>query len=220
MKNFILALSISGSVFVASGLARAQPVCDMAPESPYRMDVKVEVPPVQVNRNLGRDQLTAMGPHGPNSQVLGLMNRELELSMEREYGYVAVEDQYCYWVNSVMLTLRYRTLEVYVASEYSPRSCAYQAILAHEQRHVKIAKKYVTRYAPRLRSVLTSLRIPKPGSAKLAPSMDRARADMDTVFTELLAPVFEELNAEHQKAQARADLPQEYARVRRRCKKW
>ena len=220
MKNFILALLISGSVFVVSGLARAQPVCDMAPESPYRMDVKIEVPPVQVNRNLGRDQLTAMGPHGPSSQVLGLMNRELELSMEREYGYVAVEDQYCYWVNSVMLTLRYRTLEVYVASEYSPRSCAYQAILAHEQRHVKIAKKYVTRYAPRLRSVLTSLRIPKPGSAKLAPLMDRARADMDTVFTELLAPGFEEVNAEHQKAQARTDLPQESARVRRRCKKW
>jgi hypothetical protein len=119
-----------------------------------------------------------------------------------------------------MLTLRYRTLEVYVASEYSPRSCAYQAILAHEQRHVKIAKKYVTRYAPRLRSVLTSLRIPKPGSAKLTPSKAHGAAEMDTVFNELITPVFERLNAEHQEAQARADLPQEYARVRRRCKKW
>ena len=192
----------------------------MVPESRYRMDVRIEVPPVHVNRSLGRDQLTTMGPHGPNSQVLGLMNGQLEMHTEREYGYVPVGDQFCYWVNSAMVTLKYRTLDVYVASEYSPRSCAYQAILAHEQRHVKFAKEYVTRYAPRLRSVLTSLRIPKPGSAKLTPSMDHARVDMDTVFSELLTPVFEELNVEHQKAQARVDLPQEYARVRRRCKKW
>ena len=107
-----------------------------------------------------------------------------------------------------------------MAREYSVRSCAYRAILAHENEHVAFANKLITRYGPRLRSALTSLLIPKARASWLVDTVGDGVRMADSLIERLLKPIWEEIKVEADKGNARIDLPISYKRVQDRCRDW
>jgi len=60
----------------------------------------------------------------------------------------------CLWVQSVEARLALNELTVYIASDYAPGSCEYEAILAHENRHVRIHHEVLEQFSAPVRQAL------------------------------------------------------------------
>ena len=118
------------------------------------------------------------------------------------------------------LTIRQPSPDIYVAREYRRSSCAYQAVLAHERRHMTISREQINRYLPRLRWVLTSLRIPTAERPIYVTSAEAAKTEVRALMRALTEPLFQEMSAALREEQAKLDSPASYRRLRKKCKRW
>ena len=116
--------------------------------------------------------------------------------------------------------MEYRSVKIYIASEYERGSCEYRQILLHENRHVAIARRNLERFKPQVRAALTSLLIPKPDQPIRIASASSAGAEMERLYTKLLEPVYQKMLAALRAAQGAIDTPEAYAKVHRKCDNW
>jgi len=195
---------------------------DCAPRAAedFEIDVRIEVPQAPIIRDHGSAALTQATFHGTGSRVLGLMVPKFDITTQGNYGIKPHGDAHCFWVAGISAELLYRSIDIYVAKEYSRSSCNYRAILQHEQEHVNVARQNLQRFALRIRGALTSLNIPRADAPIKVASPEAAEAEMRRIFAKILEPEYREMLLDLQQAQARVDSPAEYRRVRRRCKKW
>lgn len=194
--------------------------CEPQAGPEYRVDVTIEVPPVGIHRDLSRAELGEMAYHGPTDRILGLTASRLEPRASAHFRSQPLGDGYCIWVEAVHVVLRYSALDIYIASEYEPTSCPYQAILAHEKRHEKVARHDLKGYVQVIRSALSSLSIPKARSPLYVESEEAGKAKTRRILKTLLAPIHEKMSATMDQAQARVDSVEEYRKVRTQCRHW
>jgi hypothetical protein len=187
----------------------------------YRVVVPIEMPPVRIHHNYSRSQLGLIAFHGPTNRVLGVTASKLRAGTATYYGNRPLEGEgVCFWVDHVEVTLRYEALDIYIASEYSRGSCQYQAILTHEKRHADVARTHLDDYVQTIRSVLSSLAIPKPRDPRLVESVTEAQQKTQATIEKLLKPVVARLRQDMDAAQKRIDSRAEYRRVETQCPKW
>lgn len=187
----------------------------------YRVDVRIEMPPVSVHHDLSRAQLGLLAFHGPSNRVLGVTASNLRAGTSTRYGHRPLEGEgTCFWVDRIEVTLRYQALDIYIASDYAPGSCQYQAILSHENKHAAVAQSQLDDYVQVIRSVLTSLAIPKPLEPRLVGSVSAAQEQTQATIQTLLQPVLSQLRKSMEKAQKQIDTAAEYRRVETQCPKW
>ncbi len=194
--------------------------CPRSPRAPYEVNVRIEIPPVPVNHEFGIAELGALSFHRPRARVLGLAKGSLQIKTSARFSAAPSGDGFCFWVTAVDVTLSYLTMEVYVAKEYGPRTCPYRVILEHEKEHVRAARRNLRRYAPRVRSALTSLLIPTGREPVAVASPEDAEREVQALSRELLEPVYEKMIESLHRSQAALDTPEQYRRVRRRCRRW
>jgi len=60
----------------------------------------------------------------------------------------------CLWIEKVTAVLGMPEQRVYIASDYQPGSCEYEAILAHERQHVEINRRTLHDHADGIRRAL------------------------------------------------------------------
>jgi len=187
----------------------------------YRVDVEIELPPVNIRHDLSRAQLGELTIHGSSDRVLGVTASNLRASSSTHYRHRPLQGEgACLWVDRIDVTLRYEALDIYVASDYTPGSCQYQAILGHENKHAAVARAHIDDYVQPIRSVLSSLTIPKARSPKLVQSVPAAQAQVQKTIETLLEPVVARLRKTMAAAQQRVDSPEEYRRVKTQCPTW
>lgn len=194
--------------------------CPIFAKAPYDVNVKIEVPGAPINHSLSIRQLGRLTPHGPGSQILGLTSYPLEIKTAARYSYVRVGKTYCFFVTGIDVTLRYPSMDIYVAKEYRPGSCPYHEILLHEEDHVRVARASLELYAPKVRKVLTSYVIPTGLEPVVVSSPTEAKQRMEGLSQDLLKPVYQEMMDALRSDQAALDTPSEYRRIRRRCRRW
>lgn len=217
---------LAGCLLLLCGLslAPARPAaadeCRAPAGAGFRVDVEVDIPPVRMNRNLNRSQLTQMSFHGPEASVLGLTNTRFEMEAGGDYRHYPLDDGFCFWVERIQVVLSYSNLDIYVASEYATHSCSYRAILAHEQEHAAIARKHIKGYEERIRGALSALSIPKASSPRRVASLEAADRDARRTILRLLHPIYVAMRNTMAKAQAVIDTPQSYRNVRKQCRNW
>ena len=194
--------------------------CPIFAKAPYDVNVKIEVPGAPINHSLSIRQLGRLTPHGPGSQILGLTSYPLEIKTAARYSYVRVGKTYCFFVTGIDVTLRYPSMDIYVAKEYRPGSCPYHEILLHEEDHVRVARASLELYAPKVRKALTSYLIPTGLEPVVVSSPTDAKQRMEGLSQKLLTPVYQEMMDALRKDQAALDTPGEYRRIRQRCRRW
>lgn len=204
------------------GWAGPAPGAVCVPETgTYRVDVQIDLPPVTIRHELSRAQLGLLAFHGPTNRVLGVTASNLRASSSTHYRHRPIEGEgACLWVDHIDVTLRYEALDIYIASDYAANSCQYQAILGHENKHAAVARSHLDDYMQVIRSVLSSLTIPKPRSPKLVQSVTAGQAQIQKTVETLLEPVIERLRTNMAAAQQRVDSPAEYRRVEKQCAGW
>ena len=118
------------------------------------------------------------------------MQSQLEFSNRLELRTLEQDGGHCYWIRSIDLLLRYRSLDIFVASDYRRDSCAFRAILSHERDHVRVARQYLNRFETSFHQALNSSAVPTP--SRPAFTRRAPKAEAQDVVSSLIQPVFEE----------------------------
>lgn len=158
--------------------------------------------------------LTAMKGQGVG-YVLGLTRTESRIAIglegkllqDRVSGYECVAPV-------VKVKLSYVPIVVYVGSEFAPGTCAYEEILSHEMRHLKVYLDHLPKVEAVVRAALERRFIAKP---LYAPS-GQARALLNEELDRRWMPFIKNEMAKVEALHATIDAPQEYARLSKVCK--
>lgn len=191
--------------------------CAKVDGRPFSIDVVVEIPPAPIDHSRSIAELNPNNPHGA-MQAIGLAASDITAQSSGKYGFRDNGDHKCFWVEHVEVRVVYRSMQIFIASEYKKGSCPYAKILRHEREHVTIARRNLTRFEPRIRSALASLSVPKAGQPIRIGPNDNPRAELSRLFNKLVAPVLEDMMADLSASQAKIDTPKSYAKVRRGCR--
>ena len=215
MRQGIFAALVSVGLFAPVSAHAAQ--CVGAPDRVYQFDVRTEIPAAHLDRSRSRAGLNRGSIHGLGPRV-GAMQSQLELSRKTSSVTTPTGSGHCYWIESIDLVIRFRSLDIFIASEYRRDSCAYRAILSHEREHVRVAREQLNRFAPRFRQALHSRDVPSPSNPRF--TTQPPKAEIEELVDRLVSPVFDQLNVTMANAQARLDTPEEYARIQAKCSDW
>ena len=160
--------------------------------------------------------LTAMkAPGVKNSYVLGLTKTESRVSVnldgrilqDRASGYECVAPQ-------IRVSLFYAPIVVYIGREFSPGTCAYKQILAHEMRHLKTYLDHLPKVEVVVRKALARRFEGKPLYAPIGQAQALLEKEIDTGWMPYMKREMGAVEA----LQAAIDTPQEYARLSKVCK--
>ena len=218
-------MRLSGVVLAALSLmasteAQAAADCPSDTDIAYDIELKIDIPEPRLHHDLSIAELNRKALHGPGHRVLGMAITGLEFGWAVGFQWQPRGAGHCFWVRRTELKIRQPSPDIYVAREYRRSSCAYQAVLAHERRHMAIAREQINRYLPRLRWVLTSLLIPTAERPIFVASAEAAKSQVRTLMKELAEPLFKEMRQALNAAQAALDSPASYRRLRKQCKRW
>ena len=115
---------------------------------------------------------------------------------------------------TVTVKLAYVPIVIYVGSEFAPGTCAYEQILAHEMRHLKVYLDHLPKVEVTVRAALDRRFIKTP----LYAPAGQARALLDQEMNQRWMPFIKAAMAQVEALQAPIDSPQEYARLSKVCK--
>lgn len=113
----------------------------------------------------------------------------------------------------VRVQLSYQPIVIYIGSEFAPGSCPYEAILAHEMRHLKAYLQHLPKVETSLRDALEA----RFGTAALVAPAGQARALLAAEMDKRWMPYIKNSMAEVEAQQAAIDSPQEYLRLSKVC---
>jgi hypothetical protein len=149
----------------------------------------------------------------------GLTVSDAEFAIATQLVTLKVADgRTCAWLSGVDMTLRYKTVTVYVAQEYQPGSCEHKAVLEHENEHVAIDRRNLIDFAPRMRTTLAARaraqgpaigRTDKAAGNYLLDQLKRAAKD-----------VIDDMNQARERDHGKLDSPASYRATQARCKGW
>jgi hypothetical protein len=116
---------------------------------------------------------------------------------------------------------------MFIASEYKPGSCNYNAQYAHEYKHYMRYARIFTEYQQKVKQVLehlatstTSPALPTRAHPVWVLSELEATNYKESLIRSSLNPVFDSLRAELKASDAALDTPEEYDAVLSLCEQW
>ena len=160
--------------------------------------------------------LTAMkGGTADNAYVLGLTHTQSRLEINTK-GSVLQDPLSGYECLSprIGVSLYYIPIIIYIGSEFSPGTCSYDEILAHEMRHLKTYLEHLPKVESVVRKALSNRFDNKPLYARSGQTRALLQREIDTGWM----PYMKRELASVETAQALIDTPAEYARLSRVCK--
>lgn len=220
-RRRFLAGCCAAACYAATALGAAAAECRSPDDAgSFEVDVQIDAGETRISNNLSKAQLSGALSHGRRRNILGVMQGDVDLRWFINYKIEEYRDGICFWVASVDVELAYRQLDVFIAAEYEPGSCQYEAVLDHEKEHVQVAQSIMGPYAQQIYASLTTLSIPTPDLPSVADSPEAARAQVNEVFRRLLMPVRERMYLVLRAQQAEVDTRENYRRTFRQCRKW
>lgn len=125
---------------------------------------------------------------------------------------------YCVRLTSVDATLGYGTVHVYIDAQYPRGSCAHGSIMTHENAHVDVFRTTLERFAPTVRAHL------RRAAGRMAPirveSPDDGAERLKERLRHEIEPLFETMNRDLDRANAKLDTTRNYKREQDRCSDW
>lgn len=158
--------------------------------------------------------LTAMKGQG-GGYVLGLTRAESRIAIGLEGKLLQdLKSGYECVAPKVLVKLSYVPIVIYIGSEFVPGTCAYEEILSHEMRHLKVYLAHLPKVESSVRSALDQRFVAKP----LYAPTGQARALLKEELDRRWMPFIKNAMGKVEPQQAAIDSPQEYARLSKVCK--
>lgn len=189
--------------------------------SPVTVTVRFEQATPVYNNRQSRQWIAKMTHASQKgSRPVGLTTTRIQHRIHATFEVRSDPDRrhHCTTLTDVEMRMGFADTTVYIAREYQPGSCPYQAIYRHEAEHVRIHNTIRQRYLPRIEKTM------QIAANRIAPRRSRrSKQDQRRILAELKrsAGIVEQtLTLALTRAQAAIDTPQSYASVQAQCKKW
>jgi hypothetical protein len=223
----VLTVLAALAVLVAGGGAVAADKADKsAPRTPFQIRCEDTISKTvsvlssksngyTINNQIPYKGLTARsGSAAGNMATLGLTVTQGQyratlggpLLQDAASGYECIAPQ-------VDIALNYSPVKIYVGSEFVPGSCGYQAILAHEQRHLQAYMDNLARVEKVVREALDKRFEGKPLYAPSGTAMSALQHEINSVWFPFIRDEFDKGRVQ----QEAIDTPEEYARMGKVC---
>lgn len=223
----VLAASVAGlSLLAASPEAGSQNLSACPPvKGGLNLSVQIDQGRVVYDHTLTKTQLRRLASRNqsvtirPGEQPLGLTRRNMRTGSSMESQTVNLSrNRYCARLSKVNIDIIFDQLKVYVLREYGRGSCQYDAVLAHEHRHVSLSRNVLTKHRSIIeRKIRQRILAMKPA---VASSRNRANQQMYSRLEQLLVPLIKDMEREMNAANEKIDTPASYARFRKQCRRW
>ena len=158
---------------------------------------------------------------GQGSTVGGLGGGEIGFKVENQYEVTTQGNAACVKLKRVEVTF-YAKPEIHIASNFNRGTCEYGAVMGHEKGHIRILRKFVREYSPKVKKEVVKMSrqidpaigpIPRSKVAAAQKKMQEQFMQKLEAYNGKIMPVL----AKRQKA---FDNPTEYKRVASKCRKW
>jgi hypothetical protein len=184
------------------------------------VEVKLQVKPAVYDTKQGIKALNAT-PRSPGPgaaaigfpQTMGLTRIAVSSGMDaRLVGQPRSTGDYCWSISRLTIKIE-ATIVVSIANEIPRNSCLWREVVAHEQRHVAIAQKFLPRMDDYMRP-----RVYDAATRSAAARNDREAGQlMQPPIVQVVKSALNELMAELEAQQLRIDTVEEYTRFSRAC---
>ena len=220
--NQRLVLSFLSIFLLIAAAAPAKAFEIQCPRHKIETNLKGKLAKTRTFRGSSRAFTEYVMGHDRAGRILGFVNQN-ELYTRLKYDFEVKKmggDQYCVMLRRVQGYF-YAAPKLYLPSDYKKKSCEFQQIYKHEQRHLNAVYKFHERntgkYAAYLGKIAREVPIPPPVSEREVGMIKKDIANyFEGKFRELEYESIMQLNRE----QAKIDSPQEYTGVSKRCSNW
>ena len=195
---------------------RFQTRCQQLMTSQYAAVVTSRQNGYKVDNSRSFRILSAMhGPANVDAFVLGLTKTEsrMEVGMTGQIMQDPMSTTECV-APKIDVSLFYNPIIIYVGSEFSPGTCAYEEILAHEMRHLNTYLDHLPKVERTVRMAFVKRFGNQPLYAEEGTAMASLKREIDTGWM----PYIKSELVKVEKDQAAIDTADEYARLSRVCK--
>lgn len=178
---------------------------------------------VQINHTLSQEKIqklsgAALIVDGRKSVVRGLTAVQAGYSSHARTKILATGDKFCATIVQLRLEFGFPERTVYIPNSYKRGSCEYDAVLAHERRHLEANDAALQKFAPQFESAVEN------AVADINPiligSQDEAREKPLQILEAKLRPALKKFEKMRRDMHAGIDTQSEYRRVHSRCNDW
>lgn len=177
--------------------------------------------PTKYVREISSQNLTQMHGGSSGATVGGLGGGEIGFKTESRFEISQQEGQACLRLKHVSVVF-YAKPVIHIASNFNRSSCEYNAVMAHEKKHISTLLKFVREYKPKVHYEVA--RILESTQTAFGPlSASQVEAAQQQIQSELGAKIHAysaHIMPVLKQRQQEIDSPQEYARVAAQCSKW
>lgn len=208
---------LSGGLQAARADDPQKPVGACPDGPPPRINVVLDIPEPTLEHGVSLAELGRLTRKGQDaaSHTLGLTRVTSGSSETFRHRLVTQADgTHCLGFTDGAIILR-MTTSIFVVSELTPGSCLYEQVLAHEQRHAKVARRLFTEFAASVETTLERALSATP-YVPIADPAAAARLAMARL-REIVEPLERDFKSTYRKRQAIIDTSGEYVRVREAC---
>lgn len=223
MQHFFPALIFS--ILGVFSTAVSQEFCS-TPESPKTPDIAVDlhIPRARIRHDLSlkeiRELQTEKGLKNADS-VLGFTYYETQNGYKVKHEIVVDGNkEVCGWVKSIKVYLLVKVLDIFIPSDYAPKSCEYQVVISHESDHHRILEETLREYQNQIRKfLLYNKTIPSNSNPKLY-SNEPLKDSLSTIVEEEIRPQLDSMVQAIEIRQKTIDSPEHYMDLTSKCSSW
>ncbi|MCB9982670.1 MAG: hypothetical protein H6861_03210 [Rhodospirillales bacterium] len=161
------------------------------------------------------------GGAGPGAAVGGLGGGEIGFKTEGKFEITEEGGMACVKLKRLEVTF-FAKPEIHIASNFGRSSCEHNVVMAHEQGHIRILRKFVREYSPKVKSALAKYAYKiDPAVGPIPKSkVEAAQQRIQKEYMKKLESYQEKMMPVLSKRQQAHDNPAEYARINAKCNKW
>lgn len=185
------------------------------------LSVKTATTRTKYIRTKSAKDLTDLHGGSKGSVVGGLGGGEIGFRTASKFEVATAGDMACVKLKRLEVKF-YAKPEIHVASNFGRNSCEYAAVLNHENGHIRILRKFVREYSPKVKKELVKIsrRLDTAVGPIHVSQIEKAQAKLQKDFIKELEKVNDKIMPVLAKRQKAHDNPREYARVDSKCRKW
>lgn len=188
------------------------------------VELKMHSAPVSYNHSYNSNQIRSLTKN--RHPLLGARWEQAGLTKAKEAYRLRLSSQtldlgngrYCVMLDKITVSLGYTEMKVYVDQKYSRGTCEYDAVLRHENLHVRINHAAMDYHAPRIAQQL------KQYANSLGPLYTRSPKQSNKQLRQLLSQKMAQLHkpmvAERRRRHGEIDTPDNYRSEQARCISW
>ena len=181
--------------------------------------VKLATAPTKYIRTKNAYDLTHMHNTG-GGVTLGLAGGPVSITVKGQFQSSTLRGHSCVELKRLEV-LFWAKPQVHIASNFKKGSCEYREVLAHEQKHIRVLRKFVREQAPKLKrevrkivkSTRTQYKVRDYKVSEAQKSIEQQIFKRLQVYQNRIMPIL------HSRQKA-IDTPEEYRRVAAQCDNW